>query len=1340
MIPGARTPDSTPAGLASPALHRPPRDFPPPVPSERILLATPPTVGSGHAEGWMHVLFPVVGSLSMVAFALAYGNKIFLYIASGMVVLALVYAIAMRSGQKRSGKKSARRQRRRYREYLVAQERAIADVADVQVAAATRRHPDPPELRDLATTREHLWERRPSDADFLAVRIGRGPVAHAGRPKLDVGGNPLAEYEQALVDEAQRLVDRWRTIGDVPVAIGLTAAPVVSVVGPRDRARSCVRAMVAQLAVAHAPTDVRFAVSHDDAAQDWEWLKWLPHARSDGGGEGALPRLALASSTEELSALLDEQVSPRVEQLRMLSETKIFGEPETLTAPFLVLVVDGIRPGDARARLPLLREALGRAKALRVVVVCIVDDAAYEPAEVVARLRLAERGPATIEETGPTGYVQGGVRVDDADAADAEELARTLAPLRLAEDARSGALDPRDGLLSLLGVPSIDALDPAAEWRGRPRSLALRATIGVNAAGERLELDLKQAAEGGMGPHGLIIGATGSGKSELLRTLVMSLALAHSPEELAFVFVDFKGGAAFAELETLPHTAGMITNLQSDLRMVDRMHDALFGEQERRQQLLRDAGNIDDVIAYRRLREREPSRPPLPDLLVVIDEFGELLAARPEYIDLFVAIGRVGRSLGIHLLFSSQRFDEGRLRGLESHLRYRVCLRTFSAAESKGVIDTADAYLLPSEPGLGYLKVDTTVYERFRATMVTEPRATGAGHEAHRTLVVPFAPGAARAGAGAGARAPGASGDRAADDLRRIARCLRDAHTGPVHQVWCPPLPAALALDELPADAFWARTAPASSLHATIGVVDLPKEQRTRPLELDFAGTAGHAAVVGAPQSGKSTLLRTLVLGLAREHTPEEVQIYAIDLGGGLLRALGDLPHVAAVAGKADRELVLRIVARAKGAIAERQEAFSRLGLDSMADVHARRAAGLEAPCGDLFLVIDGWANLRRDFEDLDLEIEELLTSGLTYGVHVVIAAGRWGEMRPSVSDALGTRLELRISDSLDSEIDRKAAARLPADAPGRGLVEGGLEFQAALPRLDGRRDTDDLGTAIAAAARGIAARWEGPPAAPVRVLPRRLEREELPPFADLGVALGVEEERLEAVGVDFRGPDPHMVVLGDGESGRTNALRAIVEALAEAHVPAGLAVTVLDPRRTLGDLARLPHVTGYAATQTLMLEAVDGLVDALQKRSDAIDGGLPADGPSYFLVVDDYDLLAGPENPLKGLTSAIAHGRDLDFHVVIARRVAGLSRASFEPFFQALQELRTQGLLLSGDRSEGPVLDGYRASEQPPGRGLLVRRGKAVSVQTVLAPARSEQPAAARIQTDALQRAGDPL
>lgn len=319
------------------------------------------------------------------------------------------------------------------------------------------------------------------------------------------------------------------------------------------------------------------------------------------------------------------------------------------------------------------------------------------------------RGTFSFERTGPDAPRRPDIWPDALDVGTSEALARALTPLRL-EDRGEGrrGLAENIRLLDLVGVPSADALEVAEAQRPRRRSEELRVPLGVQEDGELLELDLKQSAEEGMGPHGLLIGATGSGKSELLRTLVTSLALSHEPETVSFVLVDYKGGAAFAELARLPHTAGLITNLQRDFSLVDRMRETLIGERERRQTMLREAGNLDDCTTYRARREADPSLAPMPYLLVIVDEFAELLAARPDFIDLFVGLGQVGRSLGIHILFSSQRLDEGRLRGLESHLRYRICLRTYSTTESKVVLGTPDAYLLPPLPGLGYLKVDTS--------------------------------------------------------------------------------------------------------------------------------------------------------------------------------------------------------------------------------------------------------------------------------------------------------------------------------------------------------------------------------------------------------------------------------------------------------------------------------------------------------------------------------------------------------------------------------------------------------------------------------------------------------
>ena len=233
--------------------------------------------------------------------------------------------------------------------------------------------------------------------------------------------------------------------------------------------------------------------------------------------------------------------------------------------------------------------------------------------------------------------------------------------------------------MDLLGLGDVRRFDPGAAWRPRPARDRLRVPIGLGEGGAMVHLDIKESAQQGMGPHGLVIGATGSGKSEFLRTLVLGLAMTHSPEQLNMVLVDFKGGATFAGMSEMPHVSAVITNLAEELTLVDRMQDALSGEMVRRQELLREAGNYASIRDYEKARAAGEDLAPMPSLFIVVDEFSEMLTAKPEFIDLFVAIGRLGRSLGLHLLLASQRLEEGRLRGLESHLSYRVGLRTFSA-------------------------------------------------------------------------------------------------------------------------------------------------------------------------------------------------------------------------------------------------------------------------------------------------------------------------------------------------------------------------------------------------------------------------------------------------------------------------------------------------------------------------------------------------------------------------------------------------------------------------------------------------------------------------------------
>ncbi|HEV2921271.1 MAG TPA: type VII secretion protein EccCa, partial [Actinomycetota bacterium] len=478
------------------------------------------------------------------------------------------------------------------------------------------------------------------------------------------------------------------------------------------------------LAAQHSPEEVLLAICCPARARRrWSAAKWLPHCLDAGARDGGAPRPLAADSLEALRAELGEVLEAALEQA---TRARRLGGRAMPTRHLVVLVdeTDGRQPGDLEPA-----EAGVHLSELGVSVIRLVRDRDDEPERVDVRVVVAGEAvtverPVGLGEPAERGAGEpaGAGTLDRFGPASFEVLARTLAPLRPgAEPVVERPMTATTDLPALLGITDPDGYDVATLWRRREQREFLRVPLGVRPDGTPLLLDLKEAAHGGMGPHGLCVGATGSGKSELLRTLVLALTMTHPPERLSLVLVDYKGGASFAGMERLPHTAGLITNLSEDLGLVDRMHDALFGELRRRQEVLLEAGNLPDVTEYDRRRQEGLALPPLPSLLLVVDEFSELLTSRPDFIELFIAVGRIGRSIGVHLLLASQRLEEGRLRGLESFLSYRIGLRTFNAQESRAMLGVPDAYELPPLPGSGYLKVDTTVFERFKAGFVSGP-------------------------------------------------------------------------------------------------------------------------------------------------------------------------------------------------------------------------------------------------------------------------------------------------------------------------------------------------------------------------------------------------------------------------------------------------------------------------------------------------------------------------------------------------------------------------------------------------------------------------------------------
>lgn len=1330
--------------MATMVVRRPMRRPAPELPAGELLLEAPPEVPEPGGRQWSQFLMvlPMVAMMGamMLLFSGSIGGSLRFVIFGlfGIAMIGMILAGLLNRGG--AGKQEMGQARRTYLRHLAQQRLRLSRTVERQRNALWYLHPGPESLWSLAGS-YRLWERRRDDPDFAIARIGVGPQSPA-TTLVPPDTQPLERLEPLSALALRRFLATYASVPDLPLAIAVNGFGRIYLPGDRERSVALVRAMLAQLAVLQSPDDLRIAVCADSAAvADWDWLKWLPHGLHPDRTDAVGPLRLVAPAVTAIEAMLDDLLTSRPRF-----------DPDThgrVSGPHLVVVLDG---GDVAGSDHLLSGT--GVEGVTVLDLTLMPPRAIDSTAVILDLDAA--GTITSET------MHGESVLGTADAFDvpsAEALARQLAPLRLTAGAHGEQPLSADlGLADLLDLGDPYDFDPEDTWVQRPNRDRLRVRFGVRADGQPIELDLKESAQDGMGPHGLLIGATGSGKSELLRTLVLALAITHPPRSLNFALIDFKGGATFTRLDKLPHTSAVITNLADELHLVDRMTDAINGELLRRQELLRAAGNFSSLRDYEKARAAGAPLAEVPTLLVICDEFSELLTARPDFIDLFVQIGRVGRSLGVHLLLASQRLEEGRLRGLEAHLSYRIGLRTFSDMDSRTVLGVNDAFRLPRAPGHGFLRFGTEPMERFRSAYVSGVHRRQAG------LTVPSATSSqvALLDYSTSYVAPAADPDES--DLRpdmsdeaigeSLMDILVDRLTGrgsTAHQVWLPPLDESPALDELlpglTVDPIRGLTAGgparAGRLTAVAGLVDRPLDQRRDLLELDLSAGGGHVAVVGGPQSGKSTTLASIITALALTHTPREAQFYCLDFGGGVLGPLRDLPHVGVVAGRQDVNAVRRTVAEVNGIIARRERDFARAGVDSMAAY--RQAAGSNGAggdraggngaggdgaggdgYGDVFLVVDGWLTVRNDFDDLEAVLADIATRGLAYGVHLLLSCARWFDLRTNVRDLCGTKLELRLGDPTDSFTDRRTAVLVPQNSPGRGITATKHQFLAALPQLSEHRD-ERPAAGLAAVVRAVAAAWTGEPAPPIRLLPGEVPFERLDGRSspERGLAIGVAEQDLSPVLLDLAA-EPNFLVLGDTATGKSGFLRTVARRIAQTSTPDQARILVIDHRRSLLGGVEGEHLLGYGTNQQVSATMINEVAAAITARLPGPDI-TPQQlrdrswwhGPEVYVLVDDYDMVATfKDHPLMPLLPFLAQASDLGLHVLVTRRTGGAGRGLFEPFLARLREVGTPGLLMSGDRDEGPLLGGRRPQVLPPGRGWLVdRRGTGRLIQLSCPP-----------------------
>ncbi|EFV14572.1 type VII secretion protein EccC [Segniliparus rugosus] len=1303
-------------------IFEPRRRLPAPAsPEGSVLVEAPPQLPRTLPPSFLRRAMPVV------LVALIIGMVVSL-VASGIrlispqtlffpFVLLLAATALFRGGNNKVRAEEVDAERADYLRYLSVVRENLRAHAAQQRAALLWSHPDPEDLATFPGTRRQ-WERDPGDRDYLVVRAGRCdvPLASAVRVK-DVADE--IDLEPVSHSVLRGLLDVQRTVRDAPSGFDLREISRVTVTGDGEAARAAVRAWVAQAAVFHDPTLLAIAMAGPEVdGPDWFWLKWLPHVDVDGEVDGVGPARSLRRTGAELFEALDPALSGR----------ELFGAAGEARKHLLIVLDDPAYDLD-RADPPIPVSGLDG-----VTVVQLRGEEAklgeyFHPERPVLRVERGESGASISRWDGGQWQPHIG-QADQMTAQTAAHIARRLSrwdsnPVHpgLRSATAGGA-----AFTSLLGIEDASRLDVPALWSPRPRDEELRVPIGVTASGEPLYFDLKDEAEGGMGPHGLMIGMTGSGKSQTLMSILLSLLTTHSADRLIVIYADFKGEAGADIFRDFPQVVAVISNMAEKRSLADRFADTLRGEVARREQLLKQAGRDVQGSAFNSVREYEEAiaqghdLPPIPTLFVVADEFTLMLQDHPEYAELFDYVARKGRSFRIHILFASQTLDVGRIKDIDKNTSYRIGLKVASPSASRQIIGTEDAHHIESgkdHKGVGFLVPSPgAVPVKFRSTYVDgvyEPPAPTTAVEV-RAVPQPKPFTALPVAADPTTVIVKGEPERPAQPARKLISTIGSqlAAFGPrAPQLWLPPLDEAVPL----ADVLRRTGLAAGQLRWPLGEIDRPFQMRRDPLVFEAASAAGNMIVHGGPKSGKSTALQTFILSAAALHSPRDVSFYCVDYGGGQLHALAGLAHVGSVASALEPERVRRTFGELEQLLAARQRLFRDNGVASLAQLREADPA-LDDGYGETFLVVDNLYAFSRDNTDqfntrnpLLARLVALASAGLAYGIHVVVTTTNWIEVPLAMRDALGLRLELKLHDAQDSNVRvpgalRRPAESVPADQPGRGLTMQAEHFLFAEP---------DLGSV-----ESLNAQWAGAKAPEVRLLPTNLAPSALEPLCPARgrVVIGQREQDLAPVALDF-GHNPLFMVLGDSGAGKTTLLRHIIRALRDNSTAEEVAFTVVDRRLRLADEPLFPD-NEYTPNIDRIIPAMLGLGALLEQRrppaglsAQQLRDWSPAAAQQHYLIIDDVDQISdapafsGPyagRQPWTPIVGLLAEAREVGLRVIVTARATGSGHALMtNPLLRRFHELQAATLMLSGSPQDGGRIRGQRFERLPAGRGVLL-------------------------------------
>lgn len=1038
-----------------------------------------------------------------------------------------------------------------YRQYLSETDNTLQSMREQELQRLNEAFPNYTEYLAIIQHRSRrLWERTPLHSDFLCVRLGLGEVPLP--VTLKTSDIKLSLVDDPLRDEPLARVRDFQIIRGAPLTLSLREETVIGILG-ENTAQYLAQGILMQLAAAHSYHDVRFVIlCREQERSTWNWVRWLPHIYLNE--DRSIRMLASKhQDTIEVLSRLDEIITQRKDS-QIENEDEKKRDNELPLPHFILLCTDPYLWNH----FPGLKRMYASNTGLTMIQVS--SNMELLPKECRYIINVAENPGSLYETEGTTAKVQ----VEIPTRNEVEAFARQLAPVRLLEIAENAAIPSLVTFLDLYNVRDVQALDVWRFWNENKAYEGLKSTIGLASGSRPFVLDISEKLHG---PHGLVAGTTGSGKSVMLQTYILSLMLNYSPKQVQFVLIDYKGGGMADAFKDMPHIVGLIDNLQSD-RIIYRALSSIQGEIRRREEIFRRCGvnNIDDYI---RQFNNDPDEEPLAHLIIIADEFAELKQDQPDFMHELVSASRVGRSVGIHLILATQKPSNSVDDEIWSNTRFRVCLRVQGRGDSMDMLKRPDAAYIK---GMGRCFVQVGNDEIFEQVQTSWSGATYAPNEPLPDELPYLLDDIGRR-----IRFSQPQQLRSEPKLTQMDAVLqRIRQTAALHsirnakQLWMEELPRALdahivhdfaAYDE---DG-WA--ADNDSLSIPFALADDVISQRHIPVEMDILRRRNHM-IIGQSMSGKTTLIQTLAATFAMKYNPGHVQMYVLSLGSHSLASLSSLPHVGDVMFGEDIQEIGRLIDMLTDMNSFRKDLFSQSMTDNL---HAYNQYALEKKLPlvpRIIVFVDRIGQLTEILTEIQMKrFSNLVKDGSSRGIYFVISALSLSEVPPRLRDSF-TGVALQLPDRSDySEVIK---TRIPldmatiADFPGRGIaVIEGIPFEMQCAVLSSQRSDSFRSQELLHLGQRMKASWQGPIAPAVPRIPSKPKWDEFEKTEAFAGALSTpwllplgynnHTAHLESVKLDQKYAWP---VIGGAGTGKTNTLLSVARAFknlgASIHVLGG--------------------------------------------------------------------------------------------------------------------------------------------------------------------------------------------